>query len=167
MYSHQKKKKILTFKMLQITESISWSKESALQSQAMENTAWHILAPKWSPWDCILSTHNKAGFSGVQLQHVVLLWHLNLEMREHSEFSIFRMYCTRKAQSISSALIVQSFWNTEMAQQLCQIPLCALERPRQAGRWLNVDYGSPTLPGLPSKGWDGDTTQLGLQQAES
>lgn len=41
------------FKMLQITENISWSKESALQPQAMENTAWQILAPKWSPWDCI------------------------------------------------------------------------------------------------------------------
>lgn len=67
--------------MLQITENISWSKESALQSQAMENTAWHILAPKMEPLGLYLSTHSKAGFNGVQLQHVVLLWHLNLETR--------------------------------------------------------------------------------------
>lgn len=27
-----------------------------------------------------LSTYNKAGFNGIQLQHVLLFWHLNLEM---------------------------------------------------------------------------------------
>lgn len=66
--------------MLQITENISWSKESALQSQVMENTAWHLLAPKWSPWDCIYPCIIKL-VSVVLLQHVVLFWHLNLEMR--------------------------------------------------------------------------------------
>lgn len=152
--------------MLQITENISWSKESALQSQAMENTAWHILAPTWSPWDCIYPCIIKlvsVVFSCSMLfSFGTWIW----KWDEHSEFSIFQMHCTRKAQSIWSVLIVWSFWNTEMAQQLCQTPFCALQRPRQAWRRPNVDYGSPTLPGLPSKGWDGDTTQLGLQKAE-
>lgn len=77
----QEKKKILMLKMLQITESISWNKESALQSQAMENTAWHYLSTKMEPLGLYLSTCNKAGFNGVQSQHVLLFWHLNLEMR--------------------------------------------------------------------------------------
>lgn len=152
--------------MLQITESISWNKESALQSQAMENTAWHYLSTKMEPLGLYLSTCNKAGFNGVQSQHVLLFWHLNLEMRgtlrvhhfpdalhQESRKDLKRPDCTERLKH-------------DMAQQLCQIPFCALTRPRQALRWLNADDGSPALPGLPSEGWDGDTTQLGLQKAE-
>lgn len=165
--SREQKKKInLMFKMLQITENISWSKESALQSQAMENKAWHLLAPKWSPWDCIypciIKLVSMVFSCSMLFSFGTWIW----KWEEHSEFRVSHMHCTRKAQSIWSALIAQSFWNTEMAQQLCQIRFCALKRPRQALRWLNVDDGSPKLPGLPSKGWGGDTIQLGLQQAE-
>lgn len=158
MYGHKKRKNLI-FKMLQITENISWSKESALQSQAMENTAWHTLAPKWSPWDCIYPRTIKLVLMVLSCSMLFSFGTWIWKREEHSEFTALQMHCTRKAQGIWSALIVQSFWNTEMAQQLCQIRFCALKRPGQALRWLNVDDGSPTLHGLPSKGWDGDATQ--------
>lgn len=161
MYSH-KEKNIPMFRMLQITENISWSKESALQSQAMETTAWHILAPKWSPWDWIYPHVIKLVLMVFSCSMLFSFGTWTWKREEHSEFIVLHMHCTRKTHSFWSALIVQS-WNTEMAKQLCQIPFCALKRPRQALRWLNVDFGCPALPGLPSKGWDGDTTQLGLQ----
>lgn len=134
------------FKMLQITQNISWSKESALQSQAMENTAWHILAPKMEPLGLYLSTHNKAGFQWCSVAACCSPLALEFGKREeHSEFIIFQMHCTRKALSIWSALIVRSSWSTEMAQQLCQIWFCALKRPRQALRWLKCWLWQPNV----------------------
>lgn len=38
------------------------------------------LSTKMEPLRLYLSTCDKAGFNGVQLQYVLLFWHLNLEM---------------------------------------------------------------------------------------
>lgn len=152
--------------MLQITESISWNKESALQSQAMENTAWHYLSTKMEPLGLYLSTCNKAGFNGVQSQHVLLFWHLNLEMRgtlrvhhfpdalhQESRKDLKRPDCTERLKhGHGTAALPNS--------------ILGPDKTKAGLRWLNADDGSPALPGLPSEGWDGDTTQLGLQKAE-
>lgn len=46
----------------------------------MENTVWHILAPKWSPWDYIYPHVIKLVLMVFSCSMFFSFWHLNLEM---------------------------------------------------------------------------------------
>lgn len=98
----------------------------------MENTAWHILAPNWSPWDYIYPHVIKLVLMVFSCSMFFSFGTWVWKWQEQSEFIIFQTRCTRKAKTIWSALMVLSFQNIEMALQLCQIWFCALNRPRQA-----------------------------------
>lgn len=91
------------------------------------------LSTKMEPLRLYLSTCDKAGFNGVQLQHVLLFWHLNLEMEGTVSVHHFPDRLHHKIKKyLKCPDGTELLKHSEMTLQLCQIQFCALKRPRQA-----------------------------------